>query len=105
MLLADLVAASDAVAATSSRTAKIVAFAEVRRGLHPDEIAAAVGFLTGQPRQGKIGIGWATLAGIARDPAVDPSIEILDLDAAVGQILATRGSGAASPPRGRRRGA
>ena len=96
MLLADLVAASDAVAATSSRTAKIVAFAEVLRGLHPDEIAAAVGFLTGQPRQGKIGIGWATLAGIARDPAVDPSIEILDLDAAVGQILATRGSGSAS---------
>jgi DNA ligase 1 len=96
MLLADLVAASDAVAATSSRTAKIVAFADVLRGLHPDEIAAAVGFLTGQPRQGKVGIGWATLAGIARDPAVDPSIEILDLDAAVGQILATRGSGSAS---------
>ena len=96
MLLADLVAASDAVAATSSRTAKIVAFAEVLRGLRPDEIAAAVGFLTGQPRQGKVGIGWATLAGIARDPAVDPSIEILDLDAAVGQILATRGSGSAS---------
>src|ERR1700694_1711908 len=96
MLLADLVAASDAVAATSSRTAKIVAFAEVRRGLHPDEIAAAVGFLTGQPRQGKVGIGWATLAGIARDPAVDPSIEILDLDPGGGQILATRGAGSAS---------
>jgi DNA ligase 1 len=96
VLLADLVAVSDSVASTSSRTAKIAAVAGVLRGLHPDEIPAAVGFLTGQPRQGKVGIGWATLAGITSTPAGDPSITVLDLDRVVDTILATRGSKSAS---------
>jgi DNA ligase-1 len=92
MLLADLVAASGSVASTSSRTAKIAAVADVLRGLQPDEIPAAVGFLTGQPRQGKVGIGWAALAGIASAPAPDASISVLELDMVIDRILATRGS-------------
>lgn len=96
VLLADLVAASDTAASTSSRTAKIAAFASVLRDLQPDEIRAAVGFLTGQPRQGKVGIGWATLGGIESTPASKPSITVLDLDSAIDRIFATRGSQSAS---------
>ncbi len=96
VLLADLVAASETAASTSSRTAKIAAFAAVLRGLQADEIPAAVGFLTGQPRQGKVGIGWATLGGIESTPATEPSITVLELDAAIDRIFATRGSKSAS---------
>ncbi|MBV8951801.1 MAG: ATP-dependent DNA ligase [Actinobacteria bacterium] len=99
MLLADLVAASDSVAATSSRTAKIAAFADVLRALHPDEVPAAIGFLTGAPRQGKVGIGWATLAGIERAPASAPSITVLELDSTIDRILTTRGGRSAAARR------
>jgi DNA ligase-1 len=93
VLLADLVATSDAVAATSSRTAKIANLAALLRALAPDEVCAAVGFLTGEPRQGKVGIGWATLAGITVPPATTPTIAVLDVDATIDAVLATTGPG------------
>ncbi|MET0302676.1 MAG: ATP-dependent DNA ligase, partial [Microbacteriaceae bacterium] len=58
MLLSRLVTTTDAVAATSSRLAKVAALAELLRDLDADEIAPAVGFLVAKPRQGRIGIGW-----------------------------------------------
>ncbi len=99
MLLADLVAVSDAVASTSSRTAKIAAFAEVLRDLQPEEIPVAVAFLTGAPRQGKVGIGWATLAGIDSTPAAAPSISVLEVDETIDRVLGTRGSRSAAARR------
>jgi DNA ligase-1 len=60
VLLADLVATSAAVAATRARTAKVAALGELLRQLDTDEVAPAVGFLTGVPRQGRIGVGWRT---------------------------------------------
>jgi DNA ligase-1 len=62
MLLAEVVEASARVAATPARTAKIAALADVLRRLAPEEVEPAVGFLVGEPRQGRIGVGWATLA-------------------------------------------
>ena len=47
MLFADLVATSAAVAATRARTAKTAALVELLQRLEPDEVEAAVGFLTG----------------------------------------------------------
>ena len=49
-LLADLVATSAAVAATSGRTAKTEALADLLRKLDPDEVEVAVDFLTGTIR-------------------------------------------------------
>jgi DNA ligase-1 len=63
MLLAEVVEASARVAATPARSAKIAALADLLRRLDPDEVEPAVGFLVGEPRQGRIGVGWATLAG------------------------------------------
>ena len=56
-LLADVVAASKEVADTGSRTAKVAILADLLSRLEPDEVALAVGFLAGVPRQGRVGVG------------------------------------------------
>jgi len=93
MLLADLVATSGAVASTRSRLAKIAALAELLARAEPDEIAIAVGFLTGEPRQGRIGIGWATLAAIELSPVDAPTLTLSEIDAAVDAVEGTSGAG------------
>jgi DNA ligase-1 len=101
MLLADLVATSGTVAQTRSRTAKVTAIADllnrVDHGL--DEIEIAVGFLTGQPRQGRIGVGWATLSAIDVAPVAAPTLTLHDVDAAVSAIERTSGTGSESSRR------
>src|SRR5262249_26069429 len=64
MRLAELVAASRAVSGSSGRLAKIGHLADILRRTPPDEIAVVVGFLSGQPRQGRLGIGGAQLAAM-----------------------------------------
>jgi DNA ligase-1 len=96
MLLAEVVRTSEAVASTRARSAKVASLAGLLQRLAPDEVEAAVAFLVGRPRQGKIGIGWATLRAVAPPPADEPSIEILELDRAISdlQVLEGQGSGA-----------
>ena len=73
MLLAEVVELSQRVAATPARSAKIAALADLLRRLDPDEVEPAVGFLVGEPRQGRIGVGWATLAkGVAARRSASP---------------------------------
>ncbi|MCB0962811.1 MAG: ATP-dependent DNA ligase [Acidimicrobiales bacterium] len=97
MLLAEVVATSAAVAAESGRSAKRDALAELLARLEPDEIEPAVGFLTGEPRQGRIGVGWRTLQAAERPPAATPTVTIAELDAALTALagLAGPGSGTA----------
>ena len=64
MLLADVVATSEAIAATRARSVKVEALAGLLARVEPDEIEPVVGFLSGEVRQGRIGIGWATVASI-----------------------------------------
>jgi DNA ligase-1 len=90
--LDDLVAASAAVAATSSRTAKIATLADLLARLDPAEIEPAVGMLTGQNRHGSIGVGWAT-AGQLAGQATEPSVTIGQLDDAFATLLITTGTG------------
>ena len=96
MLLAEVVDTSAAVASTRARSAKVASLAGLLRRLAPDEVEAAVCFLVGRPRQGKIGIGWATLRAVDPPPADEPSIGILELDRAISdlQVLEGQGSGA-----------
>jgi DNA ligase 1 len=95
-LLAALVDASEAVAATRSRTAKVGTLAEVLSRLADDEVEAAVGILTGTPRQGRIGVGWRTLAGLPPQPAAAPSLSVGDVDASLTALGGTAGSGSAA---------
>ena len=96
MLLAEVVRVSEDVGATAARSAKIATLATLLRRLAPGEVEPAVAFLAGRPRQGKIGVGWATLRAVDPPPAADPSVEVLELDAAVGALQALAGPGSAA---------
>jgi DNA ligase-1 len=96
VLLADVVATSGVVASTPARSTKIAALAELLGRLAPDEVEAAVGFLTGEPRQGRVGVGWATVFGLDVTPATVPTLVIADVDRALDQILVTTGTGSAA---------
>ncbi|MGI8684811.1 MAG: ATP-dependent DNA ligase [Acidimicrobiales bacterium] len=95
MLLAEVVRTSETVASTASRSAKVAALADLLRRLAPDEVAPAVSFLAGRPRQGKIGVGWATLRAVDPPPAPEPSIDVLELDATITALQAPTGPGSA----------
>src|SRR5262245_45435619 len=95
MLFAALVETSRRIAATSKRLEKIDLLATLLRGLSPDEAEVATAFLSGNTRQGKIGIGYATLGGMRGNPSEAATLEILELDRTLGEIQAMRGGGSA----------
>lgn len=101
MLFAEVAVTSTAVAATSKRTEKVALLADSLRTADLDEVAPLVGFLTGRIRQGRIGVGWASLSGVRDVPAAaEPTLAIGDVDAAFSALAAT--SGPASQERRRR---
>jgi DNA ligase-1 len=86
-------AASAAATATTKRTAKIGAFAELFSTLAPDEVPVVAAILGGQARQGRIGVGWRTVAGLDVDPAEEPTLSVLDVDATLTALARTTGAG------------
>jgi DNA ligase 1 len=99
-LLIDVVTASQRVAATSSRSEKIAILADLFRGLDAEEVPLAVGYLSGVPRQGRVGIGYAAVYGTESTPAGEPSLAIADLDRAISEIESTTGGGSAGARKG-----
>ncbi len=97
MKLQETVEVSQRIAATSRRLEKIGLLADFLRRLSPDEIPAGVSYLSGNLRQGKIGVGYASLRDtLSGDPAPEPSLLLMDVDAAFARIAATSGPGSAS---------
>jgi DNA ligase-1 len=96
VLLADVVATSDAVASTRARSTKVAALADLLGRLAPEEVEAAVGYLIGEPRQGRVGVGGATVFRLDVTSAAVPTLEITDVDQALDRILLTTGPGSAS---------
>jgi DNA ligase-1 len=95
-LLSDVVAASRDVADTRSRSRKIAVLAQLLERLDASEVPIVVGFLTGVPRQGRIGVGYSTIYGIERRPAGDASLVVEDLDRAIDGVEEATGSGSAA---------
>jgi DNA ligase-1 len=93
LLLADVVATSAAVGATRARTAKAAALAALLRAAAPDEIEPATAWLTGEPRQGRLGTGWRTLAALEVPPAAEPALVVADVEARLDALAATSGPG------------
>jgi len=109
--LQELVDLSNAVAEVSGRLEKTGRLAACLERLPADEIEIAVAFLSGAPRQGRIGLGWSAISDAARvspasssAPSIPPSIppltdnaglELHEVDAAFDQIAHTTGPGAA----------
>jgi DNA ligase-1 len=88
-LLATVVDVSGRVAQTGSRLAKRNAIAECLRRADADEVAIVVAFLSGETRQGRIGVGYATLAALRHAPAAAPSLTVGDVDAALARVAST----------------
>src|SRR5829696_6745868 len=98
-LLADVVAASTEVADTSSRSRKIAVLAELLGRLEREEVAAVAGFLSGVPRQGRVGVGSAAVYGVECEPSPEPSLTVADADRAVTDIQGSTGTGSAAARR------
>jgi DNA ligase 1 len=93
VLFADLVSTSAAVAGTRARSAKVALLADLLTRVEPDEREVAVALLAGEPRQGRIGVGWATLAALAPAPAEEPTLAIGEVDAALTRLDLVAGAG------------
>jgi len=94
--LIDVAAASAQVGAASARLAKIARIADL---LHqagdendPKLVAVVVSWLSGELPQRQIGVGWAALRSLP-DPADEPSLTVLQVDAAFSEIGGVAGKG------------
>ncbi|MCC4249654.1 MULTISPECIES: ATP-dependent DNA ligase [Microbacterium] len=96
MLFGDLQVALASVAATRSRLAKVDALADVLGRLSADEIVPAVGLLTAAPRQGRLGVGWRTLAARGGTHADSMTLSVADVDAAFSRLIEISGGGSAA---------
>jgi DNA ligase-1 len=93
LLLADLVAATSDVAATRARKEKITRLADLLRTTADEEIAVVVGLVAGDPRQGRIGVGWATVRALPAASSHRSDRTVADLDGLLDQVASTRGEG------------
>ncbi len=99
MQLAELVETSRRVAATAKRTEKTDLLAALLTRVHGQEIGIAVAYLSGATRQGRIGLGWATIRDAAAPPVSETSITLLDVDRVLDHVAGTRGKGAENQKR------
>ena len=95
-LFAELAAVSRRVSETASRNAKIAGLAACLCRLAPHEIPIAIAFLSGETRQGKLGVSYAALrAGEWAAPPPEASLSVDDVDAAFAGLAAASGKGSA----------
>jgi DNA ligase-1 len=99
VLLAGIARTSSEVAATPARLAKIELLAACLREARPDEVPVAVAYLSGGLPHDRIGVGWALLRNLP-PPAGAPSLEVLEVDAALRRIGAAAGPGSQTARRG-----
>ncbi len=94
MQLSRLVQASARATETRSKRAKVQILAEALRELAPDEIEAGVGYLSGELRQGRIGVGGARAWALRElPPASEPSLEVAEVDRVFERVAQLSGKG------------
>ena len=95
MQLNEIVVTSARVAESSGRLAKVGHLAACLRHAGPEAARITVALLTGVPRQGRIGIGFAQLRQARAQPAAaEPTLTLGEVDAAFERLLAVKGKGA-----------
>jgi DNA ligase-1 len=99
MKLGLLVDASRRVAATPGRRDKVGILAELLRAVPPEERELAVAYLCGSTGQDRLGVGWATLEGVARGSATSTGLELRDVDAWLQATAGSSGPGSAERKR------
>src|SRR3954464_5118965 len=98
MLLADVAAASDAVAAVPGRRGKTGLLAGLLRAAGPAELPVVVTWLTGQTRQRRTGLGWASLRELP-PPAATATLTVLEVDATLESASVAAGAGSVAARR------
>jgi DNA ligase-1 len=94
VLLHQLVDASAAVAESSSRLTKIGRLAAVLERVTPAEVDIAIAFLSGETRQGRIGIGPSAIRNARPlDGAASPVLQLMEVDEVFERIAAAEGRG------------
>ncbi|MGH3095897.1 MAG: ATP-dependent DNA ligase [Streptosporangiales bacterium] len=92
MLFVRIAETSAAVAATSSRRAKVELLAGCLGEVAPEEAEATVAYLAGTLTQRQIGVGWASLQQVPA-PADAPQLTVAEVDTLLGGIGETTGAG------------
>jgi DNA ligase 1 len=93
VLLDEIAATSAEVASVSGRLRKIECLATCLRRLRVDEIPVASAYLSGELPHAPIGVGWASLRDLPATAAPAPTLELLDVDAALRRVGAAAGGG------------
>lgn len=92
-LLSTLVATSRQVAETSARSAKIRLIADCLRLMEAEELEIAVLYLSGEIRQGRIGIGPAALRSNIVEAAALPTLRLREVDQFLTEFATIQGAG------------
>ena len=94
MRLSAVVETSMRVAESSGRLQKVARLADLLGQAPPEEIETVIAFLSGTPRQGRIGVGWAAIVE-AREAlaASEASLVVAEVDDTFGRIASLSGSG------------
>ena len=94
-LFARVAEASAAATATRSRKTKVAAFAALLEALDGDEVEPVIAWLSGETLQGRLGVGWGTVAKLL-DAVVHEgpaTLTVGEVDAAFDTLAATSGPG------------
>ena len=94
MQLDDLAATSAALGATRSRLEKRAILADLLRRTPEEELDLVATYLSGTLRQRRTGVGWRGLSGLP-EPASEPSVGVLEVDATLEAIARLSGPGSA----------
>jgi DNA ligase-1 len=92
MLLRQVVDTSRAISETTKRTLKVALAAELLQQLAPDEIQPVAAYLSGATRQGRVGVGYATLRDAMGSAAATPGITVPELDQTLTKLSGITGT-------------
>src|SRR5215208_4226599 len=94
MLLSVLARASNDVAAVSGRLQKIERLSDLLKQLIRDEVPIAIAALSGEPRQGRLGVGGAAISSARQvPPANTDTLTLHDVDTAFDGVARVSGAG------------
>lgn len=91
-----IVETSRNVAKTRSRKAKIAELSTLIGDAEPTEIEAVVSWLSGELPQGRIGVGWRTLAQVDAVPADASTWSVVEVNAALSELASISGAGSSA---------
>lgn len=99
MRLKRVVEASGAVAATRSRKQKTAELAAVLGDADAGEIESVVAWLTGETRQGRLGVGWRSVLALDGDPSSQSRWTVTEIEDFLARLARTAGAGSTTTRR------